>query len=195
LFFYQGIALELVDTASSRSDLETVELNVRRRLGPRLAVLGGLRFLELTEHLDFALQSSANQGYFSQTDNRLTGFQLGVEGVLPARGYGRLFAGCKYGIYNNHFQVTAQAIDGSGAPLRLDVPDDMVAFVGDFNAGFEVQTVPCCTLRCGYQALWITNAALSIDQLNQYDIFGGSGGVSKGTPIYHGAFLGAVFTF
>jgi DNA/RNA endonuclease YhcR with UshA esterase domain len=58
-----------------------------------------------------------------------------------------------------------------------------------------VQTVPCCTIRIGYQALWLTDAALASDQLHQFDISTGNGSVNKGSPVYHGGFAGLVFTF
>ena len=193
LFFYQGIALDPVDTATFRSDLDTGELNARRRFGPNFALLGGLRYLELSEHLDFN-QGPAAGGYTSQSDNRLIGGQLGAEGVLPLWGYGRLFAVGKYGIYNNRFEVAAQALSG-GSPINIRVHDDMAATVREFNAGWEVQTVPFMTLRFGYQALWLTNMALATDQLNQYSLFSGAGEVRKGHPVYHGGFIGLVFTF
>jgi hypothetical protein len=194
LIFYQGLAIDPIDTARYRSDLDTGELNLRRRLNPWIAVLGGIRYLELQENLDFTMSNTANAGYFSQTDNRLWGGQLGVEGVVPANGYVRLFASGKYGIYNNRYQVGAQAASAGGS-LDLVVRDSMTAYVGDFNIGLEVQTVPCCTIRVGYQALWLTNVASTVDQLNQFDIFTGAGSVRQSSPVYHGGFAGLVFTF
>jgi hypothetical protein len=193
LFFYQGVALDPVDTATFRSDLDTGEFNARYRFSPHVAVLGGVRYLELSEHLNFN-EGSSNSGYRSQSDNRLIGGQLGAEGVLPLWGYGRLFAVGKYGIYNNRFDVAAQALSG-GSEVHMRVHDDMSAGVGEFNAGWEVQTVPCMTLRFGYQALWLRNMALTTDQLNQYFLLDGSGNVRKGHPVYHGGFGGVVFTF
>jgi hypothetical protein len=168
LIFYQGLALDPVNTISSSSRLNTGELNVRKRLIPQLGLLAGIRELQLNEDFDFFQASSSNSAYRSQSGNRLFGFQLGAEAVLPARGYGRFFAMGKYGVYNNRFQVSAEALSG-GAPIHMKVHDDMTSFVGDFNAGFEVQTVSCMTLRFGYQCLWIQNVALSVDQLNQFN--------------------------
>ena len=71
----------------------------------------------------------------------------------------------------------------------------MAATVGEVNAGWEVETVPLMTLRFGYQALWLTNMALTTDQLNQYSLFSSAGDVRKGHPVYHGGFIGLVFTF
>lgn len=193
LFFYQGVAVDPVDRATFRSDLDTGELNARYRLSPYLALLGGMRYLELSEHLDFN-ESGNSGGYTSQADNRLFGGQVGAEGVLPLGGYGRLFAVGKYGIFNNRYEVAAQATSG-GAPIRIRVHDDMNANVGEFNAGWEVQTFPCMTLRFGYQTFWLHNVALTTDQLNQYSIFTGQGSVRKGNPVYHGGFVGLVFTF
>jgi Putative beta barrel porin-7 (BBP7) len=195
LIFYQGLALAPVDTVRFRSDLDTGELMLRRRLNPHLALLGGIRYLELQEDLDITRVGTTNTGYFSQSDNRLWGGQVGVEGVIPANGYVRLFATGKYGIYNNRYQIAAQATNTSGAPLEIVVRDSMAAYVGELNVGLEVQTVPCCTIRIGYQALWLTNVAQSVDQLNQFDIFSGTGTVRKGSPVYHGGFAGLVFTF
>jgi hypothetical protein len=194
LFFYNGVAADPVNTVWSRSILDSEEFNLRRRLNPYFALLGGLRALQLNENLNFGLAGTPNDGYFSQTSNGLFGGQLGFEAVIPTRGYGRFFGTAKYGIYDNHFKVSAQATSG-GSVLRISPVNDMAATVGDFTAGYEVQTFPCCTLRIGYQALWIQGAALSVDQLNQYDIFSGQGSVHKGNPLYQGWFLGLIFVF
>jgi len=42
------------------------------------------------------------------------------------------------------------------------------------------------TLRFGYQCLWITNVAQSVDQLNQFSIFTNDGSVRKSNPVYNG---------
>jgi hypothetical protein len=195
LLFYWAEALEPVDTVYSRSDLDSVEFNVRRRLGPHVAVLAGLRYLTLEEEVNFATLATPNSGYFSQTDNQLFGIQGGFEVVLPARGLGRLFASGKFGVFNNRYHVAAQCLDEDGAPVDLGVRDGLGAFVGEFNVGFEVQTVPWCTLRFGYQALWIDGVALSVDQLYEYDAFAGTGSLLKGNPVYQGVFAGLVWTF
>ncbi len=193
LYFYQGVAADPVDTALFRSDLDSGEFNVRRRLSSMLALLGGVRYVELSEELNFN-EGGGLGGYTSQSDNRLLGGQLGAEGVLPLWGYGRLFATGKYGIYNNRYNVAAQAESG-GVPISIRIRDDMTSYVGEFNAGWEVHTVPCMTLRFGYQALWLTDVALTTDQLNQYSIFNSVGSVRRGHPVYHGGFIGLVFTF
>jgi len=193
LYFYQGVAVDPVDTAIFRSDLDTGEFNVRRRFGPMFAMLGGVRYLELSEELNFN-EGGGLGGYTSQSDNRLFGGQLGVEGVLPLSGFGRLFAIGKYGIYNNRYNVAAQALS-NGQPIKIRIRDDMSSTVGEFNAGWEFSTVPCMTLRFGYQALWLTDVALTTDQLNQFSIFDSTGSVRSGHPVYHGGFGGLVFTF
>jgi hypothetical protein len=193
LFFYQGVALDPVNTVWSRSGLDSEEFNVRRRLGPNFALLGGLRALQLNEHVNFGQLGDPNTGYFSQTTNGLFGGQLGFEAVAPARGFGRFFGSAKYGIYDNRFRVSAQAMSG-GSLLHMRSIDNMAATVGDFSAGYEMQMLPYCTLRIGYQALWIQSVALSMDQLNQFDLFSGQGSVHKGNPLYQGVFVGLVFT-
>jgi hypothetical protein len=193
LFFYQGVAVDPVNTADMLSDLDTGELNARRRLSPNLALLAGVRYLELSENLNF-FRNSVTTGYRSQTDNRLFGGQLGAEGVVPLWGYGRLFATGKYGIYNNSYEVAAVASSG-GSPIRIAVRDDMAAYVTEVNAGWEVQTVPCMTLRFGYQGFWLQNMALATDQLNQFSIFTADGSVRKGFAAFHGGFVGLAFTF
>ena len=193
LFFYNSVALAPVNTVWSRSGLDSEEFNLRRRLSPNFALLGGVRALQLDEHVNFGQLGDPNTGYFSQTANGLFGGQLGFEAVVPARGYGRFFGTAKYGIYDNRFKVAAQARSGGGV-LHMVAIDNMNATVGDFTAGYEVQTLPCCTLRIGYQALWIQSLALSVDQLNQYNIFNNQGTVHKGNALYQGIFVGLVFT-
>ena len=193
LFFYQGVAVDPVNTAEMRSDLDTGELNMRRRFGPNAALLLGVRYLELSENLDF-FTTTATSGYRSQIDNRLIGGQLGAEGVVPLWGYGRLFATGKTGIYNNRYHIAAQA-SSAGSPIGIAVRDDMAAYVTEANAGWEVQTVPCMTLRFGYQGFWLQNVALASDQLNQYSIFTADGSVRKGFAGFHGWFGGLAFTF
>lgn len=194
LFFYQGVAADPVNTAEMRTDLDTGEFNLRRRFGPNVALLFGVRYLELSENLDFFDDSTSNSAYRSQSDNRLIGGQLGAEGVIPLGCFGRLFATGKYGAFNNRYQVAAQATSG-GAPITISVRDDMAAYVTEANAGWEIQTVPCMTLRFGYQGFWLQNMALSSDQLNQYSIFTADGSVRKGFAGFHGWFGGLAFTF
>jgi len=193
LFFYNGVALDPVNTVWSRSGLDSEEFSLRRRLSPNFALLGGVRALQLNEHVNFGQAGDPNTGYFSQTTNGLFGGQLGLEAVAPARGFGRFFGTAKYGIYDNRFRVSAQALSG-GSLLHMKSIDNMAATVGDFSAGYEMQILPCCTLRIGYQALWIQSVALSMDQLNQYDLFNGHGSVHKGNPLYQGIFVGLAFT-
>lgn len=195
LIFYQGFAVDPVDTVTYRSKLDTGEFNLRRRVSPQLGLLAGVRSLQISENMDFSdAGSNANAAYTSQAGNRLFGFQLGAEAVLPARGYGRFFAVGKYGIYNDRFRIGAQAASG-GSLIHVQVVDDMVSYVGELNAGFEVTTLPRLTLRFGYQLLWINNAALAVDQLNQFSIFTNDGTVRKSNPVYNGGFIGLVFTF
>ncbi len=193
LFFYNGVALDPVNTVWTRSGLDSEEFTLRRRLSPNIALLGGLRALQINEHVNFGQLGDPNKGYFSQTTNGLFGGQLGFEVVAPARGFGRFFGSAKYGIYDNLFQVKAQAMSG-GSLLHMKSIDNMPATVGDFSAGYEMQIMPGCTFRIGYQALWIQSVALSIDQLNQYDLFNGHGSVHKGNPLYQGVFVGLVLT-
>ena len=193
LIFYQGLALAPVDTATYLSRLNTGEINVRRRLNPWIGLLAGIRDLQLSEDLNFS-EFTANSNYTSQAGNRLFGAQLGAEAVLPARGYGRFFASGKYGVYNDRYRIGAQASSG-GSPIHVQVQDDMTSFVGDFNAGFEIQTVARMTLRFGYQLLWLQNVALAPDQLNQFSLFTNDGTVAKSNPVYHGGFVGLVFVF
>jgi len=193
LFFYNAVALDPVNTVWSRSGLDSEEFNLRRRLGPNFALLGGLRALQVNEHVNFGQLGDQNTGYFSQTTNGLFGGQLGFEVVAPARGFGRFFGRAKYGIYDNRFRVSAQAMSG-GSLLHMKSIDNMAATVGDFSAGYEMEILPACTIRIGYQALWIQGIALSVDQLNQYDLFNSQGAVHKGNPLYQGIFVGLTFT-
>src|SRR5262249_49448175 len=137
LFFYNGVAVNPVNTVWSRSVLDSEEFNLRRRLSPNFALLGGMRALQLNEHLNFGQLGDPSAGYFSQTANGLFGGQLGFEAVVPARGSSRFFGTAKYGIYDNRFKVSAQATSG-GSVLHIAPIANMNATVGDFTAGYEM---------------------------------------------------------
>ena len=107
LFFYQGVAVDPVDTATFRSDLDTGEFNVRRRFGPYVACSAACVILELSEHLDF--NDSGQRRLHVAIGQSVDRWPAGAEAVAPLGGYGRLFAVGKYGIYNNRFEVAAQA--------------------------------------------------------------------------------------
>jgi hypothetical protein len=91
--------------------------------------------------------------------NGMLGLQVGVERCIWDKG--GLFTATAYakgGLYNNH--ITLQTV---GAQPYSANADDL-AFVGDFGVTGKYELTRCLSLTAGYQFLWLSGVALSLDQ-------------------------------
>lgn len=173
-------------TASYLSQLDSGEVNLRRRFGNRLALLAGFRFLELRERFEI---SSSSGTFDSTADNDLYGFQLGGDVQLLRIRRSMVFATIKSGVYYNNADVSAEAAVGN-TPIAFIDDEDEVAFVGDVAFGMLIPMGSHADLRVGYQGLYLDGIGLAPDQSDNYDLFTSSGSMDTSTLLYHGGFVG-----
>jgi hypothetical protein len=164
------------------SSLHSTEVNLRRQWNDWLTVLGGFRWVELSE--DFLILGGLAG---INTNNHMYGGQIGAEfRVWDRGGPFTVTSGAKAGIYYNR-------ADYETFLFQLRDRTDHTAFLGELDVTARYQLSQNLYLRGGYQLLWIEGVARSDDQLAQ--IFQDGGVSTSGSPFYHGAMIGAEFRF
>jgi hypothetical protein len=147
--------------------------------------LVGLRFLELTEILDWKaedVQVNGNDGsYLIQSDNDLVGMQLGSGFTFETSRWSIGLSG-KGGAYVNDASSTQQ-LDftlNNAADYQRDASEDQLSFIGDLTPNFS--------LRSGLHVLYITSVAQAPNQANFIADF--KNVVTSGDPFYFGVSAG-----
>lgn len=202
---YHGISLN--------TDLQTAEITYRRYwvgYNPRVSgtVLFGARYTRLSEQFKFATMAEEGDfDYSVDAENDIVGFQTGGDvSVCLMQGL-RLGAEGKAGIYNNRFKVGTQInsdpfANSNETPLFLTENDDgnNIAFIGETSLDLVIDVSPSCTLRGGYEVLWINSVALASDNFNTTSPFGLPGQPTRipfteeqENVLYHGFRLGAEY--
>ncbi len=182
------------------SSLDSVELNLRRNILPRLSLLAGFRYVRLHERLSFfagdsALANGSIIGF--NANNDLYGLQIGAEGLLWDRGGRfRVEGALKAGVFANSARssigVNHIGSGGGGDPDQIFwLGHDHTAFVGDLNFVGVYQLTEHLALRGGYQLLWLNGVAIASEQIHRLDLDTGDVGTntSHGT-FYHGVLVG-----
>jgi hypothetical protein len=175
------------------SALDSLEVNLRRTVLPRWAVLAGFRWVSFDERLatlvgDAGFQNGTIIAF--QTRNDLFGLQIGAEGVLwrPGERF-RVESAAKAGVYANaaRSSIGATAVGNGGAGDNGTVwfGEDQTAFVGDLNFVAVYQLNDRWRLRGGYQLLWLAGVAVASEQIHRLNLADGA----VGTNTTHGAFF------
>lgn len=173
------------------SELDSFEVSLRHPVNDWLVVLGGYRQLELNEHFRtmFSDGASGDALYDVNTGNQLYGGQLGAEVSLLVRDQYRLETIGKVGIYGNSAEhsthLVHQALDVTVADTTSDT-----SFVGELGFFLIDDLSDNCSLRVGYQMMWIEQVALGTEQLAATNFIFLDGINSTGGAFYHGGFLG-----
>jgi hypothetical protein len=169
-----------------RSEINSGEINIRRRFGSQVSWLAGLRFVELRERFDI---TSGAGGFFSSTDNDLYGFQLGGDVQLFRVRRSLAFSTLKAGVFYNNADVAATADSPRGLISFID-DEDVAAFLGDIAVGMLIPMGPSADLRLGYQGLFLDGVGLAPEQSSSYSLFTSSGSLDQSSVFYHGGFIG-----
>ncbi len=170
------------------SQLQSAELNVRRRTASWLQLLAGFRWIELDDTLSLVVPPAVGIGGLNAfTFNRLFGGQIGADAAIFQRGRLGVDAIGKAGIYGN-------AADGrltSVLIAPLTGTRAQTAFVGEIGLTTRYALSNCLALRATYELLWLDGVA-AVNELgfngtvaNPTSLF-----VTTNTIFYQGAFVG-----
>ncbi len=157
----------------------------------RLSVLGGFRYLGLTEFMrinSFDVDTGSSD-YIIQTANDLFGGQIGVRwnkcvGPLNVKltSKGGLF-------FNDASQLQFVSDLDNGFNFRNSRGDDTTssAFIIDLGVDAGLCLTEFMSLRGGYNLMWVDRLALAPDQLDFTDTpFSGTGISTNGNAFFHG---------
>lgn len=177
------------------SNLHSTEINLRRRWNDWLTVLGGFRWIELSDDLTTDVDTGFAM-FGTDVNNHLYGAQIGVDTCLLQRGAFTLEGFAKAGIFGNSADVAATTTGVGGALPLVSVAGNDTVFVGDVALTGVYALNNCWSLRGGYQLLWIDGVALAPNQLDNVNLATGVAAVdTSSTAFYHGFTVAAEYRF
>lgn len=177
------------------TSLQSVELNLRRNITPRISLLAGARYFSLRDRMDFDISQLNGPQLIDAsvgTANNLVGLQLGADAIVwQSQGGLRVESAIKAGVLGNAAgnSIQLQTPDGGGSLIDNR---DHTAFMGDLNVTGVYQFNRHLAFRAGYQFLWLAGVAVAGDQMhliNPSDNGGIFGVDVNGTAFFHGALL------
>jgi hypothetical protein len=175
------------------SDLYGVEANWRQSwFDGRVKTLIGYRQMKLGEEMAVTDAASPPRLFQAELDNRLRGWQVGLEAALLRRDQLEIDAGVKYGEYRNSASLDAafpQA--GPGAGFDADGKED--ARSREVWLGLNYHMTDSLALRLGYQAMWLDGIAVIPEQLDDLAVPLRGRMDMDGKVFYQGVNLGARF--
>ncbi len=175
-------------------------------------MLAGFRIFQFDEDLSYIANSAAyptRLEYGVETENLLTGFQVGARNEICLSKRFRLAKGFNVGIFNNRINTSQRIFDETGyeptinsgpyagTPYNFQDQKDDVAFLGEFNAGLIMQLSKKARLNVGYRAIGVAGVALAADQIPHdfTDVRALQSARSNGSLLLHGFYYGAEFCF
>jgi Putative beta barrel porin-7 (BBP7) len=214
----------VVDRISLESELQNAEFNYRRYwvgFSPAVSgtLLAGFRYTRLREDFQFYTMGAqeltfdpATGSYDENIKNDMAGFQAGGDIWIHVRQGVRIGAEGKVGLMNNHYTLdnTFTAVgenDNSGPPPNFTehFEKDIPALVTEASADVVWDILPSWSIRAGYEITFLNSVLLAGENFNTGTVYNGVTGVNlpervpfvneQGHAFYHGAHLGAEFTW
>jgi hypothetical protein len=194
---FTGVVQDTVDPRTLHTDhfrefskLQNLELNLRYTVPMpheclTAKLLLGLRYMSINEQFDYETTSqtqlSRSSGILptTRTTNDLFGPQIGGEFYFYAYQQCWIDIGIKGAICNNRALQAGTLTDSA---IR-----DATSFVGDLDLALVWQLTPHLTTRIGYQAIWVTEIAMAVRNVDplQIDTID-----TAGRAVYHGPHIG-----
>jgi hypothetical protein len=168
---------------TANSNLHSTEVNLRRQWTESLTLLGGFRWIEMSDFARDGLDNTVD------TNNHMYGAQLGAEWLVWDRGGPfTITTGVKAGIYYNRADY-----DANFGPVQQS-RRSLTAFAGEWDILSRYQVTDRMAIRAGYQLLWLEGVA-SFDAPQVAAVNNADRVNTAGSPFYHGAVIGAEFNF
>lgn len=169
---------------TTSGQIQSAELNWRRRTGTPVTWLAGFRWVEWNQTFKaYDLYSSdgstGRDVVRNQTGNDLYGGQVGADVMLWNRWKEVTINGIgKAGVYYNDAYSRTQTPTEKGSPKYAAVADQ-TAFFGEVGANANVKLTCWLSWRLGYSVFWLSGVATPADQLS----LAGQGGPKDSTTI------------
>ena len=196
-----GTAPGAVMRACYGTDFHSFEVNRRRTVNDCVTLLGGFRWIELSEELSVKqVQPTPLSLYTVDADNHLYGFQLGADADLFAVGGLCIDSIARAGVfYNNADQVTSVPLLAGipGAVGSVGADDNNAAFLGELGFRANYCLSDCWSLQAGYHLIWVEGVALAPRQIAGTSLLGtGVATLDNGGGLFlSGASIGFVRRF
>ena len=172
-------------------------------------LLAGFRIFQFDEDLQFAANNSTRfprrLEYALETENLLTGFQVGCRNEVCLGKRLRLTGGSNVGVFNNRVNTRQRIFDetgfestiNQGTSFNFEDQKDDVAFLGEFNVGLVYPVSHKLRLIAGYKVVGVAGVALAADQIPRdfRDERALQTANSNGSLLLHGFTYGAEFAF
>jgi hypothetical protein len=166
--------------ASGECGPEGYGYGLGRGLASRFSCTGvcGVRYLELDESFMYGVNyyntTTTTDGfldYWSNTENKLVGFQLGCNGMYRIGCKWGLHMNTLVGLYGNDIDVEQYFISSggdvtysTGEAFDVTASKTDVSMLGEFRIGGSYQATQHCRVYGGWRAMGITGVALATSQ-------------------------------
>jgi hypothetical protein len=204
----------ITHSISLESELHNAEFNYRRYwvgFSPAVSgtLLAGFRFTRLREDFRFQAIGEAEGRYDENIKNDMAGFQAGGDIWLHVRQGVRIGAEGKVGLMNNHYTLdntfSTNPVAGVPPDFTEHFEKDIPALVTEASADVVWDVCPSWSVRAGYEIFFLNSVLLAGENFNTGTVYNGIPGVllpervpfvnDQGHAFYHGAHLGAEFTW
>lgn len=204
----------VTQSISLESELHNAEFNYRRYwvgFNPMISgtLLAGFRFTRLREDFRFQAIGEAEGQYDENIKNDMAGFQTGGDVWVHIRQGIRVGAEGKVGLMNNHYTLdntfSTDPVAGSPPDFTEHFEKDQPALTVEASADVVWDICPSWSVRAGYEIFFVNSVLLAGENFNQGTVYNGIMGVdlpervpfvnNQGDAFYHGAHLGAEFTW
>ncbi len=199
------------------SDLHSAEINLRSQRNDWLTILGGFRWVELQENLNYErnfdpltipipiFPDITLPGFDLERDGRTQNFmyggQIGADFLVWDRGGPfTLNTEMKAGIYSNLAKSNSRLETRVLGDILTEERNRHTGFLGELGITARYQLTDNLAVRGGYQMVWIEGIALADNQpldnplLVDYGDYGAFGDLdARGGLFYHGATVGGEF--
>ena len=205
-----GVGLANFASLSIRSQLDSFELNYRRRVGLicgplETSLMMGVRYVNLREGLDFATISDApvptSNDLRVRTQNHLLGLQAGGLAAYRISDKTWFEGDVKVGLYQNSARHDSQYTVATPAGVNVFAHSDHrgeVAVIGDFDFRSHVRLTRNLSMHLGYQLIVADGLALARDNVETnlaLLTLGPTRVQQNGLSFFHGPHLGGVLSW
>jgi hypothetical protein len=195
-------------SASLRSDMDTIEVNLRRKVAmptphAETSFLLGLRFSDIEEQFGYrsfsnvpAVSGAINELTVS-TENDMVGIQLGMLAQFIDRS--RMWVDFEIKGSVNHNETSQSTLytntDNNNVTMACATARDesRTTFTGEISLAANCNFTRTLTLRGGYNVLWVGGLALASENVadNAAELQAGPGVLTNdGELFFHGPFVG-----